>query len=307
MSSLLDVCPRGAWVLEEHAVQLLGFASKSALKEAFGEGMLPHVFVDHGKRSSDIPQPYNKHRFFFVQKDGTTASRPGINLASWIGMCESLKDGVDSLNPATQARIRNYTIYTDAADAYRDLKSLHGIVSSYELSGEDGDDGYRYGSNGGTVRAPSKASSSKSLSKEGEIYTRSDGKRVRRVKRAKSTASQGVDSGSSGSLSGFLSQDTSTQSKMSGSRSVGAGGKSRRSGSRSVGAGDQSVGAGEGEIYTRADGKKGKKCKNTCRLARYVRNKGERNNRLLSSLLLMSISFLGYFCNGKMGKKKSDE
>ena len=52
---------------------------------------------------------------------------------------------------------------------------------------------------------------------------------------------------------------------------------------------------------------KGKKCKNTCRLARYVRNKGERNNRLLSSLLLMSIYFLGYFCNGKMGKKKSDE
>jgi hypothetical protein len=288
MSSLLDVCPRGAWVLEEHAIQLLELASKSALKKAFGEGRLPHVFVEHGKRSSDIPQPYSKHRFFFVQKEGTTASRPGINLASWVGMCESLKDGVDSLNPATQARIRDYTNYTDAADAYRDLKSVHGIVSSYELSGEDGDDGYRYGSNGGTVRAPSKASSSRSLSKEGEIYTRSDGKRVRRVKRAKST-SQGVDSGSSGSLSGFLSQDTSTQSKMSGSRSVGAGEKSRMSGSRSVGAVDRSVGAGEGEIYTRADGKKGKECKNTCRLARYVRNKGERKDRLLSSLLLMSI------------------
>jgi hypothetical protein len=280
MSSLLDVCPRGAWVLEEHAIQTLGLASKSALKEAIGEGRLPHVFVEHGKRFDDIPRPYNKHRFFFIQKEGTTVSRPSINLASWVGMCESLKDGIDSLNPATQARIRDYTNYTDSADAYRDLKNVHGIVSSYELYGEDGDDGYRYGSNGGTIRALSKASSSSSLLKEGEIYTRSDGKRVRRVKRAKST--KGLDNGSSGSLSGFLSQDTSKQSKMSGSRSVGAGEKSRMSGSRSVG-------VGEGEIYTRADGKKGKKCKNTCRLARYMRNKGERNHRLLSSLLLMSI------------------
>jgi len=241
MSSLLDVCPRGAWITEEHAIQFLGLSSKSALKEAFRDGSLPHVFVDHGKQVDDVPQPFNKHRFFFVQKEGTTVSRPSINFASWVGICESLDGGAaDSLNPAAQARIRDYTNYTDVEDAYRDLKSACGIVSSSELSGvEDGDDGYRYGSNGGTVRAPSKAASFSSIKSDGEIYTRADGKRVRRVKKSKSSSNGSSSKGSS--LSGFLDQDekSSPRSRMSGSRSVGA---------------------GEGEIHTRADGKKGEYC-----------------------------------------------
>ena len=237
MSSLLDVCPRGAWITEEHAIQFLGLSSKSALKEAFRDGSLPHVFVDHGKQVDDVPQPFNKHRFFFVQKEGTTVSRPSINFASWVGICESLDGGAaDSLNPAAQARIRDYTNYTDIADAYRDLKSARGIVSSYELTGEDGDDGYRYGSNGGTVRAPSKAASSSSNKNDGEIYMRADGKRVRRVKRSNSSSTGSSSKG--GSLAGFLAND-------------------EKSGSTSRMSGSRSVGAGEGGIYTRADGKKG--------------------------------------------------
>ena len=238
MPSIHDVCPRGAWVSEEHAVQLLGLESKLTLKEAFREGTLPHVFVDHGKRFDDVPQPFSKHRFFFVQKEGTTVSRPSIDLASWVDVCVSFEGGADSLNSVTQARIRDYTNYTDVAEAYRDLKIARGIVSSSDLSGEDGDDGYRNGFNGGTVRAPSKAASSASINKDGEIYTRSDGKRVRRIRRSNSTT--GSDRGSKKSLSGFLSQQDKGESKYS-----------KMSGSRSVG-------AGEGEICIRADGKKGK-------------------------------------------------
>ena len=238
MPSIHDVCPRGAWVSEEHAIQLLGLESKLSLKEAFREGTLPHVFVDHGKRFDDVPQPFNKHRFFFVQREGTTVSRPSINLASWVHMCVSFEEGVDALNSVTQDRVRDYTNYTDVAEAYRDLKIVHGVISSKDLSGEDDeDDGYRNGSNGGTVRALSKAASSSS-NNDGEIYTRSDGKRVRRIRRSNSTS--GPDIGSRRSLSGFLSQQDKGESKYS-----------KISGSRSVG-------AGEGEISIRADGKKGK-------------------------------------------------
>ena len=330
MPELLKVCPRGAWLSEEYAVQFLGLSSKSELKEAFSEGKLSHVFVEHGKRVGDIPHPFNKHRFFFVQKEGKTVSRPSINFAAWVGICKALEEGkVDSLTPASQARIRDYTGYTDIEDAIPDLKSAHAIVASSELSGEDGDDGYRYGSNGGgRQRSSSRGpSSSSNRGAEGEIYTRADGKRVRRVKRSASgkdgaisgegkdedggqrvrrlvrsnsshagsssnlageksdapkvrkirrsnsshagsshrdrslaglvskdengdpqrvvrrikrsnSSHSGMQQGNSGSLSGFLSSDQKSdpKSKLSGSRSVAA---------------------GEGEIYTRADGKKG--------------------------------------------------
>lgn len=100
---------------------------------------------------------------------------------------------------------------------------------------DDVDDGYRHGSNGGTVLAPSKASSTVSMN-EGEIYTRADGKRVRRIRRSNSSSQQ-----SAASLSGFLSQQSSDKdTRMSGSRSVGAAGA-----------------AGGGGIHIRADGKKG--------------------------------------------------
>jgi len=205
MPQLQNVCPHGAWLSEEHAVQVLGLSSKSALKEAFHEGSLPHVFVEHGKRFDDVPHPFNKHRFFFVQNEGKSVNRPSIDFASWVGICKSLEAGkVDSLTPAAQAKIRNYTGYTDVEDAYPDLKRTHGIISSSELSGEDGEDGYRYGSNGGRQRSQSKGPSPSSNKAEGEVYTRADGKRVRRIKR--SGSGHGL-SGQEGSVAGTEAKD----------------------------------------------------------------------------------------------------
>lgn len=246
MPSLLEVCPAGAWVSEDHAARFLGLPSKAALREAFLSGSLPHVYVEHGKRY-DVPPPYNRLRFFFVQREGTTVVRPSVNLATWVGLCLSLDGGGDSLSPPTQARVREYTNNRSISvdDAHRDLRSVQAVVLPSELSGaaQDGDDGYRYGSNGGTVLVSSKASSSsRSVAggggdDKGEFYVRDDGKKVRRVQRA---SSAGVPQGSTTkSLSGFFSKgDSNSESKLA-----------KLSGSRSVG--------GDGEVYVRADGKKG--------------------------------------------------
>lgn len=249
MPSLLDVCPRGAWLTEDHAVQFLGLPSRGALKDAFLAGSLPHVYVEHGKRYNDVPQPYSRHRFYFIQREGTTVTRPIVNLATWVNMCLSLEEGSTSLSPPTQARLREYTNNqsSNVEDAYRDLKSVRGVVFPNELSNtaDDGDDGYRYGSNGGAVLVSSKAASSASQSvsggdDEGEIYTRADGKKVRRIKRASSFGAAPASVSTTQSLSGMLSQENghkgeSKLSKLSGSRSV----------------------SDEGEVYVRADGKKG--------------------------------------------------
>jgi hypothetical protein len=72
---------------------------------------------------------------------------------------------------------------------------------------------------------------------EGEIYTRADGKKVRRVKRATSASAQGNTKTLEGFLSSGSDKGESKLSKLSGSRSVG----------------------GEGDIYIRADGKKGER------------------------------------------------
>ena len=326
MPQLLNVCPRGAWLSEEQAVQFLGLASKYNLKDAFREGMLPHVYVEHGNRFEDVPPPFNKHRFFFVQKEEKPVSRPSTDFVSWVTICKSLEEGkLDSLTPENQARIKDYTGYTEAEDAYPDLKSTHGIISSSELSGEDGDDGYRYGSNGGRQRSSSKGPSKSSPNKaDGDVYTRADGKRVRRVKRSNSgtgDALSGVDARNDNSqrlrrvvrsnsshsrsvdnLSPLASKDEksdspkvrrlrrsnsshagSTHSRSIGGLSPKGGEKVRRikrsssSHSRMTGkeglagflgkddtddkkaklSGSRSVGAGEGEVYTRDDGKKG--------------------------------------------------
>jgi hypothetical protein len=313
---------------EEQAVQFLGLASKYNLKDAFREGLLPHVIVEHGNRFENMPHPFNKHRFFFVQKEENPVSRPSIDFVSWVAICKSLEEGKpDALTPSDQARIRDYTGYSDAEDAYPDLKSTHGILSSSELSGEDGDDGYRYGSPGGRQRSSSKGPSSSPDKADGEVYTRADGKRVRRVKRANSgvdDALLGVEAkndnsqrvrrivrsnsshaGSSDNLSPLVSKDEkgdgpkvrrirrsnsshvgSTHSRggsladekdnsqrvrrinRSSSSHSGLTGKAGLAGflakdenddniAKEKMTGSRSVGAGEGEIFTRGDGKKG--------------------------------------------------
>ena len=232
---------------EDQAVEVLGLSSRSALKDAFTSGSLPHVYVEHGKRHDSVSEPFSKHRFFFVQKEGTTCSSPSIKFAKWVDLCQSLAgDTLDNLSAETEQMVKDYTNSSSVEDAVKDLKDAHGIWTADDISNVSTDDdaGYRYGSNGGKMLAPSKASSFRSSSQrsEGEVYTRADGKKVRRIK--KSTSSSGASlqgSQSKKSLSGFLSQGDSGKgesklAKLSGSRSVAG---------------------GEGEVYVRADGKKG--------------------------------------------------
>ena len=116
-----------------------------------------------------------------ISKRINSVSRPEIDFLTWVAICKSVESGdVVSLSKADQDRLKDYTGYTDAEDAYPDLKSTNAIISSSQLSGEDGDDGYRYGSNGSRQRSSSKGPA------EGEIYTRADGKKVRRVRRTAS-------------------------------------------------------------------------------------------------------------------------
>lgn len=244
MPDLLDVCPNGAWVTEEQAVQMLGMSSRSDLRDAFTSGSLPHVFVEHGKRHDNLPEPYNKHRFFFIQKEGTTCSGPCVGLATWANMCQSIENG-----ERDEERLKEYTGNANVEDAYRDLQGTHGIVTSSELArspSADADGRYRYGTNGGKMLAPSKASSFKNSPQqaEGEIYTRADGKKVRRVKKSSSASGASLNEGGGSpkkTLSGFLS---------GGDRDKGQSKLGKLSGSRSLA-------GGEGEIYVRADGKKG--------------------------------------------------
>jgi hypothetical protein len=246
MPDILEVCPRGAWVTEEHAVQVLGFSTSKDLRDAFQSGSLPHVFVDHGKRHDNIPNPYNKHRFFFIQKEGTTCKGPSVGLAAWVEMCRSLENG-----GREDKRLHEYTSNTNGEDAYRSLKIARGIVMSSDLSespSTEEDGGYRYGCNGGTMLAPSKASPSKNSENqmEGEVYTRADGKKVRRVRKSSSSMASSLTGAGSPTktLSGFLT-----------------GGSDKVESKHAKWNGSQSVGGGEGEIYVRADGKKGKVCR----------------------------------------------
>lgn len=312
MPQLLKVCPQGAWLSEDHAVKFLNLSSKSALKDAFREGKLPHVYVEHGKRFSDAPSPFNKKRFFYICEEGKAVSRPEIDFLSWVKICKSLEGGnVEALSQAERNRIKDYTGYSDAEDSYPDLKSVNAIVKSSELSGEDGDDGYRYGSNGSRQRSSSKGPSNV----EGEIYTRADGKRVRRIKRTVSGKDGGLSSpdggngdnsqrtrrivrsnsaqGSSSNLAGgqkvvrrvvrrsnsshagsqhrrsLVGKDEPQVRKIKRSSSSHSGmnakegslsgflAQGEKSDTRSKLSGSRSLAAGEGEIYTRADGKKG--------------------------------------------------
>lgn len=248
MPDLLEICPHGAWVTEDQAVQILGFSSQAELKVAFTSGSLPHVYAEHGKRhnNDNIPEAYQRHRFFFIQKEGNTCIQPSISFSSWVNMCQSIENG-----SVEDGILKEYTDISNADIAEQNLKTVHGIVTMSELaemSSADDDGGYRYGSNGGKVLAPSKASSFKDSQHggEGEIYTRADGKKVRRIK--KSSSSSGAS----------LSGDTPVKKTLSGFLSGGGGGGADKSQSKlAKRGGSQSVAGGEGEVYVRADGKKG--------------------------------------------------
>mmetsp|Transcript_28963 Transcript_28963/g.69928 ORF Transcript_28963/g.69928 Transcript_28963/m.69928 type:complete len:2087 (-) Transcript_28963:128-6388(-) len=232
LDSLLNTCPNGTWVTEDVAVEVLGVGSKDALQKKFTDGGLPHVHVDHGSRVKASP-PFDQHKYFFIQKEGTKAT-PTVGLGEWLDVCSKLESGgADSLDAGASEIIKKVTSSPSASDAFKAMQTLKAIPSKSSLPAESStgtkSDGYEYGTTGssGGTKVPSK-----SAAKEGEIYVRADGKKVRRVKKSKS--------GSGKSLAGFLDgNETKKSSKLKGSQSV----------------------AGDGEIYIRADGKKVRRVK----------------------------------------------
>ena len=216
ISELLEICPYGAWVPEDKAVEVLGLGSKAELESKIYAGSLPHVIVEHGA-SINAPAPFNSQTFFFVEPEGQTASSPRISLEAWIKIC--LGDPTDSSIAET---INKYTGSSDAEEAFNILMSSGAIVTTL-VPGEKTSGGSQNGTSGGVDHFEARADDS-------EIITRPDGTIVRRVKRATSAAVSG------NSLVGFLA---------AGSTQAGHG--------RSLGTKSD---AGDGEIYIRADGKK---------------------------------------------------
>lgn len=279
------MCPKGAWVTEDLAVEVLGLDSKAKLRTVFNEGLLPHVFVEHGGRVK-APAPFNTHAFFFVQPENSAPKNtPSVPLLEWIKICQGAP--TDS---AVADAIRNYSTLPPSEDSFLKLKSSGAIVTSLS-PGEAGSGDYRYGTSGGSkpskasagdvvtqpdgsqVRRVKRASSaaagpnntldgflggkqdnkpriggSRSVSGDGEIYVRADGKKVRRVK--KSSGSVASEDPSRKSLDGFLGNGTNGKPRIGGSASV---------------AGDQLAINKEssltGEVYVRADGKKVRRVK----------------------------------------------
>eukprot|EP00980_Cylindrotheca_fusiformis_P031792 scaffold26981_cov157-Cylindrotheca_fusiformis.AAC.1 len=234
LDSLLGACPNGAWVTEDVAVEVLGVGSKDDLQKKFSEGALPHVQVEHGSRVSASP-PYNKHRYFYIQKEGTTA-QPAVGLKDWLDVCSKLDSGgTDSLDAGASEIMKKVTNGSNAQDAFKEMSKVKAIAQSSALPSEGSSgtssDGYKYGSDGGSGSTVAKVRSK--AVEEGEVYVRADGKKVRRVKKS-------AAKGSGSSLSGFLDNKTdSTSAKLKGSQSV----------------------SGDGEIYIRADGKKVRRVK----------------------------------------------
>lgn len=233
LDSLLGACPNGAWVTEDVAIEVLGVGSKDDLQKKFSEGALPHVQVEHGSRVAASP-PYDKHRYFYIQKEGTTA-RPSVGLKDWLDVCSKLDSGgAGSLDSGASEIMKKVTNGSDAQDAFKEMQKVKAIAQSSALPSEgssgSSSDGYKYGSSGGSGGTVAKVRSK--AVEEGEVYIRADGKKVRRVK--KSAAKGGS------SLSGFLDNNTDPKSaKLKGSQSV----------------------SGDGEIYIRADGKKVRRVK----------------------------------------------
>ena len=133
-------------------------------------------------------------------------------------------------------RVKRSTSSKDAALAGLDTKNENRTRRVVRSNSSQGDKG---GDNKPVRRikrsSSSHASSSQSRGGLASLLGKDDDKSVRRVRRSNSTHS-GM-AGKAGSLSGFLAKDgNESRPKISGSRSLGY---------------------SEGEVYTRADGKKG--------------------------------------------------
>lgn len=223
LADLLAVCPNGAWVTEEQAIQVLGLNSKADLQAKCNQGLLPHVYVEHGGKVK-APPPYNSHAFFYIQSEGSSANQPAIDLLDWVNICRG-----DPSDAQTAEVVRKYTGSSDTGRAFQQLQDSGAIATSLS-PGNAGSGDYRYSNSGGMK--PSKAAVEDNSTSD--IITRPDGTKVRRVRRASSAASN------LNSLAGFLSAETNGKPKAPG-------------GSRSV--------SGDGEIYVRPDGKKSQTCK----------------------------------------------
>ena len=158
VAAVLSACPKGAWVTEATALSLLGVDSKEELRKK--AGTLPHVYVEHGKRVQ-VDEPYNRYRFFFIQKQGTTVAHPVLSLGQWVTVCTALENAASnftSMESTTVSLIKKYTMRdvdegnasameNDLKSILSDLKGARTATLPSDLAGAepDGDEGYAYG------------------------------------------------------------------------------------------------------------------------------------------------------------------
>eukprot|EP00934_Nitzschia_sp_Nitz4_P001588 Nitzschia sp. Nitz4//scaffold64_size103689//38157//44477//NITZ4_004432-RA/size103689-processed-gene-0.77-mRNA-1//1//CDS//3329556118//1588//frame0 len=282
LNELLETCPTGVWVTEDQAVEVLQLDSKSALQTKFNEGLLPHVIVEHGARVK-APEPYNSHSFFFIQAEGATGNTPFLPLIDWVSICQGGSGSQETAElvrkycklPASE---ETFAMLQSTGAIVTSLEPGNAGSADYRYGKSGGSRPSKAAegdvvtkSDGSMVRRVKRASSaaagknntldgflggdgskprvggSRSVSGDGEVYVRADGKKVRRVKKSSAGTVAGDTPSSSRNLDGFLDSGKSGGRKVGGSASV---------------AGDQlNVHSPSGEIYVRADGKKVRRVK----------------------------------------------
>lgn len=172
LTDLLKVCPNGAWMTEEQAVQVLGLYSKKQLQVLCHDGLLPHVYIEHGS-NVQAPPPYNSRPFFFLQAQGTRAHRPVIGLLDWIHLCREAQ---------TAEALRKYTGSSSELGRVLQQLQISGAVTTAALSpgNASSKNDYRYSTSAG-IRF-NKAASNDTSHTNSVIITRPDGTKVRRVR-----------------------------------------------------------------------------------------------------------------------------
>lgn len=248
-----DVCPKGMWITEAHAIRKLGSVSN-----------LPsHVVMEAGNKSLKPSQhdPYVNHSFYYITKEGENASsNQTIKLVQWVQLCQALEQSTEltSFDPRAMALLARYSgkpINPSTFDTLiQDIMSAEAVVLPKDLTAaassnnndksldallSQGPSAPRVGESA-TISGPA---TSNKVPEEGEIYIRADGKKVRRVKKKRTSAAT-----TTGNLDGLLSAGNAAKPVGSGSATV--------TGATTAGGTPQ-----EGEIYIRADGKKVRRVK----------------------------------------------
>ena len=75
------------------------------------------------------PAPFDKHKYFFIQKEGTTA-KPTVGLGDWLDVCSKLESGgADSLDAGASEIIKKVTSSPTAAAGFQAMQTVKVIPS----------------------------------------------------------------------------------------------------------------------------------------------------------------------------------